>query len=242
MPCVLSSGSVQVELLVVGMSTSISSSMKPVVGYRSVWFEAWQPSQDVMSITFRQSSPDAQRAAVETLRRWAQGNSRLSLKYPERNIDYEVVIRSIPWERRYDRQLVDATVTFQLLTNRIISSTTPFTYANLAWAMLGSEFVTEDVDEATSFDSESSLRALFDAGTQFDGYRITYLRYPTIQISYMMSGSRGSSWSPTYTVALTSALASAISKGGDISAYLRAHADDDDGSGGTPTATPVPMS
>ena len=252
MACIVSSGSIQLELLVVGMSTSLTSSMQPVLGYRAQWFESWQPSQDTLSITFRQSTPEAHESAVATLRRWAQGNSRLSLKYPERNIDYEVIIRSIPWTRRYDTQLVDATVTFQPLTNRFIDSTSPFIYANLAWSMLGSEFITEDIDDISSFETETQVRALFASKTQFDGYDITYLSYPNIQIRYRMTivhegqglepDTVEQTWSSVYTVQLTTQLAGAISRGEDISAYLKAHADDDDTSGGTPTATPVPGS
>lgn len=235
MGCVLSSNDVAVELYVVAMSTSLSSSMQPVLGCRATWFEAWQPSQDTLSITFRQPSVDAQYSVISTLRRWAQGNSMLYLRYPERDIDYRVVIRSIPLRKRYDATMLDATVTFQPLTNRFIGSTVPYVYTDMAYAMLGSEFITDTVDDAISFDTEQQIRNLFTQNAQFDGYRITYLNYPNIQIQFRRTDNDGrEQWSSVYTVKMTQDLAQRLARGDDIQAYLKANQ-----SASIPIQTPV---
>ena len=235
MGCVLSSNDVAVELYVVAMSTSLSSSMQPVLGCRATWFEAWQPSQDTLSITFRQPSVDAQYSVISTLRRWAQGNSMLYLRYPERDIDYRVVIRSIPLRKRYDATMLDATVTFQPLTNRFIGSTVPYVYTDMAYAMLGSEFITDTVDDAISFDTEQQIRNLFTQNAQFDGYRITYLNYPNIQIQFRRTDNDGrEQWSSVYTVKMTQDLAQRLVRGDDIQAYLKANQ-----SASIPIQTPV---
>lgn len=222
MGCVLSSNDVAVELYVVAMSTSLSSSMQPVLGCKATWFEAWQPSQDTLSITFRQPSVDAQYSVISTLRRWAQGNSMLYLRYPERDIDYRVVIRSIPLRKRYDSTMLDATVTFQPLTNRFIGSTVPYVYTDMAYAMLGSEFITDTVDDALSFDTEQQIRNLFTQNAQFDGYRITYLNYPNIQIQFRRVDNDGrEQWSSVYTVKMTQDLAKHLANGDDIEWYLK---------------------
>lgn len=235
MGCVLSSNDVAVELYVVAMSTSLSSSMQPVLGCKATWFEAWQPSQDTLSITFRQPSVDAQYSVISTLRRWAQGNSMLYLRYPERDIDYRVVIRSIPLRKRYDSTMLDATVTFQPLTNRFIGSTVPYVYTDMAYAMLGSEFITDTVDDALSFDTEQQIRNLFTQNAQFDGYRITYLNYPNIQIQFRRVDNDGrEQWSSVYTVKMTQDLAQRLARGDDIQAYLKANQ-----SASIPVQTPV---
>ena len=235
MGCVLSSNGVSVELYVVAMSTSLSSSMQPVIGANSVWFESWQPSQDTLSITFRQPSVDAQYYVISTLRRWAQGNSMLYLRYPERDIDYRVVIRSIPLQKRYDATMLDATVTFQPMTNRFIGSTVPYVYTDMAYAMLGSEFITDTVDDALSFDTEQQIRNLFTQNNQFDGYRITYLNYPNIQIQFRRVDNDGrEQWSSVYTVKMTQDLAQRLARGDDIQAYLKANQ-----SASIPIQTPV---
>ncbi|WP_288923509.1 hypothetical protein [uncultured Bifidobacterium sp.] len=235
MGCVLSSNDVAVELYVVAMSTSLSSSMQPVLGCKATWFEAWQPSQDTLSITFRQPSVDAQYSVISTLRRWAQGNSMLYLRYPERDIDYRVVIRSIPLRKRYDATMLDATVTFQPLTNRFIGSTVPYVYTDMAYAMLGSEFITDTVDDALSFDTEQQIRNLFTQNAQFDGYRITYLNYPNIQIQFRRVDNDGrEQWSSVYTVKMTQDLAQRLARGDDIQAYLKANQ-----SASIPIQTPV---
>ena len=235
MGCVLSSNDVAVELYVVAMSTSLSSSMQPVLGCKATWFEAWQPSQDTLSITFRQPSVDAQYSVISTLRRWAQGNSMLYLRYPERDIDYRVVIRSIPLRKRYDATMLDATVTFQPLTNRFIGSTVPYVYTDMAYAMLGSEFITDTVDDALSFDTEQQIRNLFTQNAQFDGYQITYLNYPDIQIQFRIVDNDGrEQWSSVYTVKMTQDLAQRLARGDDIQAYLKANQ-----SASIPIQTPV---
>ena len=235
MGCVLSSNDVAVELYVVAMSTSLSSSMQPVLGCKATWFEAWQPSQDTLSITFRQPSVDAQYQVISTLRRWAQGNSMLYLRYPERDIDYRVVIRSIPLRKRYDATMLDATVTFQPLTNRFIGSTVPYVYTDMAYAMLGSEFITDTVDDALSFDTEQQLRNLFTQNAQFDGYRIAYLNYPNVQIQIRRTNKDGLvTWSNAYTVRMTQSLAKHLANGDDIEWYLRGAQLDD-----VPVQTPV---
>lgn len=235
MGCVLSSNDVAVELYVVAMSTSLSSSMQPVLGCKATWFEAWQPSQDTLSITFRQPSVDAQYQVISTLRRWAQGNSMLYLRYPERDIDYRVVIRSIPLRKRYDATMLDATVTFQPLTNRFIGSTVPYVYTDMAYAMLGSEFITDTVDDAISFDTEQQIRNLFTQNAQFDGYQITYLNYPDIQIQFRIVDNDGrEQWSSVYTVKMTQDLAQKLARGDDIQAYLKANQ-----SASIPIQTPV---
>ena len=235
MGCVLSSNDLAVELYVVAMSTSLSSSMQPVIGANSVWFESWQPSQDTLSITFRQPSVDAQYQVISTLRRWAQGNSLLYLRYPERDIDYRVVIRSIPLRKRYDATMLDATVTFQPLTNRFIGSTVPYVYTDMAYAMLGSEFITDTVDDAISFDTEQQIRNLFTQNAQFDGYQITYLNYPDIQIQFRIVDNDGrEQWSSVYTVKMTQDLAQKLARGDDIQAYLKANQ-----SASIPIQTPV---
>ena len=235
MGCVLSSNDVAVELYVVAMSTSLSSSMQPVLGYKATWFEAWQPSQDTLSITFRQPSVDAQYSVISTLRRWAQGNSMLYLRYPERDIDYRVVIRSIPLRKRYDATMLDATVTFQPMTNRFIGSTVPYVYTDMAYAMLGSEFITDTVDDALSFDTEQQIRNLFTQNVQFDGYRIAYLNYPDIQIQFRIVDNDGrEQWSSVYTVKMTQDLAQRLARGDDIQAYLKANQ-----SASIPIQTPV---
>lgn len=235
MGCVLSSNDVAVELYVVAMSTSLSSSMQPVLGCKATWFEAWQPSQDTLSITFRQPSVDAQYSVISTLRRWAQGNSMLYLRYPERDIDYRVVIRSIPLRKRYDATMLDATVTFQPLTNRFIGSTVPYVYTDMAYAMLGSEFITDTVDDAISFDTEQQIRNLFTQNAQFDGYQITYLNYPDIQIQFRIVDNDGrEQWSSVYTVKMTQDLAQRLARGDDIQAYLKANQ-----SASIPIQTPV---
>ena len=235
MGCVLSSNDVAVELYVVAMSTSLSSSMQPVLGCKATWFEAWQPSQDTLSITFRQPSVDAQYQVISTLRRWAQGNSMLYLRYPERDIDYRVVIRSIPLRKRYDATMLDATVTFQPLTNRFIGSTVPYVYTDMAYAMLGSEFITDTVDDALSFDTEQQIRNLFTQNAQFDGYQITYLNYPDIQIQFRIVDNDGrEQWSSVYTVKMTQDLAQRLARGDDIQAYLKANQ-----SASIPIQTPV---
>ena len=222
MGCVLSSNDVAVELYVVAMSTSLSSSMQPVLGYKATWFESWQPSQDTLSITFRQPSVDAQYQVISTLRRWAQGNSMLYLRYPERDIDYRVVIRSIPLRKRYDATMLDATVTFQPMTNRFIGSTVPYVYTDMAYAMLGSEFITDTVDDALSFDTEQQIRNLFTQNAQFDGYRIAYLNYPNVQIQIRKTNKDGSvRWSNAYTVKMTQGLAKHLANGDDIEWYLK---------------------
>ena len=235
MGCVLSSNDVAVELYVVAMSTALSSSMQPVLGYKATWFEAWQPSQDTLSITFRQPSVDAQYQVISTLRRWAQGNSMLYLRYPERDIDYRVVIRSIPLRKRYDATMLDATVTFQPMTNRFIGSTVPYVYTDMAYAMLGSEFITDTVDDAISFDTEQQIRNLFTQNAQFDGYQITYLNYPDIQIQFRIVDNDGrEQWSSVYTVKMTQDLAQRLARGDDIQAYLKANQ-----SASIPIQTPV---
>ena len=235
MGCVLSSNDVAVELYVVAMSTALSSSMQPVLGYKATWFEAWQPSQDTLSITFRQPSVDAQYQVISTLRRWAQGNSMLYLRYPERDIDYRVVIRSIPLRKRYDATMLDATVTFQPMTNRFIGSTVPYVYTDMAYAMLGSEFITDTVDDAISFDTEQQIRNLFTQNAQFDGYQITYLNYPDIQIQFRIVDNDGrEQWSSVYTVKMTQDLAQKLARGDDIQAYLKANQ-----SASIPIQTPV---
>lgn len=238
MGCVLSSNDLAVELYVVAMSASLSSSMQPVIGANSVWFESWQPSQDVLSITFRQPSVDAQYSVISTLRRWAQGNSLLYLRYPERDIDYRVVIRSVPLQKRYDSTMLDATVTFQPMTNRFIGSTVPYVYTDMAYAMLGSEFITDTVDDALSFDTEQQIRNLFTQNAQFDGYRITYLNYPNIQIQFRRVDNDGrEQWSSVYTVKMTQDLAQRLARGDDIQAYLKANQ-----SASIPIQTPVTSS
>lgn len=235
MGCVLSSNDLAVELYVVAMSTSLSSSMQPVIGANSVWFESWQPSQDALSITFRQPSVDAQYQVISTLRRWAQGNSMLYLRYPERDIDYRVVIRSIPLRKRYDSTMLDATVTFQPMTNRFIGFTVPYVYTDMAYAMLGSEFITDTVDDALSFDTEQQIRNLFTQNAQFDGYRIAYLNYPNVQIQIRRTNKDGSvTWSNAYTVRMTHSLARHLANGDDIEWYLRGAQLDD-----VPVQTPV---
>ena len=131
--------------------------------------------------------------------------------------------------------MLDATVTFQPLTNRFIESTVPYVYTDMAYAMLGSEFITDTVDDALSFDTEQQIRNLFTQNVQFDGYRIAYLNYPNVQIQIRRTNKDGSvTWSNAYTVRMNQNLARHLANGDDIEWYLRGAQLDD-----VPVQTPV---
>lgn len=147
MSCFLTSGQTQVEVGVISWSTTLRSSMTPLYSQSHTWFQAWAPNQDSLQMTFRQSSPDAQRVFVSTLFFWSKNHSTIRIEWPERNMDYQAIVAGSPQRVDFDVVMNDISVTFLLLTNKFIQSQAPVAISDNVLSMLGDKFVSKSLDD-----------------------------------------------------------------------------------------------
>lgn len=204
----------EVELLVINLSMPFSSSMSAIKSRDASWFEAWQPSQDSLSLTFRQQSIADQMMTIQILQRWCKLGTMLHIAYPERDIDYDCVIDSCPLELDYSAVMKDCTVHLTLLTNSFIQSMESFQYSPVA-ARFFDQDIEQSADTVPSVNGKtdttlSSVDAMFrDKPSSISGYDISYGAYPYITVT-----KKG--WQCKYSVKLDDKLRVSLVRGDDI--------------------------
>lgn len=186
MACILSSSKVWLELLVRSWNTTLQSSASPIYAQNHTWFEAWKPAQDGLSVVIRQPSVKAQYYALMCLQRWMQGNEILHLNWPERNIDYDVVITSATLQKDYDTIMQDVTIQFFCLTNAFQNVRTSFSYSSTALDMYLTDLIDVDIDEVSTIEKARQEQKEIDSAiqnkSQFKGSQITYNRDGTVTV------------------------------------------------------------
>lgn len=215
MSCIIYSDDLFLEVLPIAFTTTLSSSASPMHANNAEWFEAWNPSQDKLSITIRMQSRDAQNNVIWTLQRWARNSTILRISYPERNFDYRCVIESCPLSWQYDTVVKDFTVSFFLLTNSFIDSQTTFQYSDVASALFDNDYLSDDIYDAigTITDiNDASVKEMYDKQQQFSGYKISYLSWPYVSI-----WKKG--WPYKYTVVMNADFVKCLTTGQDVLMY-----------------------
>lgn len=186
MACILSSSKVWLELLVRSWNTTLQSSASPIYAQNHTWFEAWKPAQDGLSVVIRQPSVKAQYYALMCLQRWMQGNEILHLNWPERNIDYDVVITSATLQKDYDTIMQDVTIQFFCLTNAFQNVRTSFSYSSTALDMYLTDLIDVDIDEVSAIEKARQEQKEIDSAiqnkSQFNGSQITYNSDGTVTV------------------------------------------------------------
>lgn len=208
MTCFLTGGNVQVEVGVVSWSTSLRSSMTPMYTQGHTWFQAWNPSNDSLSMTLRQNSRTAQKALSSTLFAWMKMNTEVTIDWYERNMHYTAIVASAPQRDDYNVVMNDINVTFLLVTNRFIDSIAPFTISNKVMEILGGDFVDKTVDDLLqehAIDEEKEedakkkaaadknkkngwspvVQKAHDSNQQWEGYKVVYHDDGTATFSYV---------------------------------------------------------
>lgn len=215
MACIIYSDTMFLEVLPIAFETSLSSSVSAIHANSAEWFEAWNPSQDSLSITVRMPSLDAQKNAIFVLQRWASENAMLRIVYPERNFDWRCVIESCPLQLDYSVPMKDFTVSFFLLTNSFIASQTSFVYSDVASALFTNDYIQDDIydsiGEITTVTDET-VKKLYDSQTQFDGVKLSYSSWPYVTVT-------SSRWAYSYTIVFSKDLVKCLSGGQDILMY-----------------------
>ena len=215
MSCMIYSDYNMLEVLPIAFSTTLSSSVSVMHASNAEWFEAWNPSQDSLSITVRMQNPDAQMNAIWVLQKWAQENAMLRIVYPERNFDWRCTIESCPLSLDYSVVMKDFTVTFFLLTNSFLTAQQTYQYSDVANALFTNDYIREDIYDSigTVTDiNDSSIRDMYDARQSFSGYDVSYTTWPYVTIT-------AKRWAYIYTLVFTKDLANILASGQDVLMY-----------------------
>lgn len=244
MACILYSSTTQLELYVIAWSTSLTSSMSPVIAQRHTWFQSWNPAHDSMQLTIRQGPQSAQKAASSLLQQWMRTNEVLTLSWPERNMSYKCTVASAPYVERYDTPVTDLTVQLFLVTNLIMSQTAAVSISDNVTGMLGTNLVTGTIQDELDRLTAEEKAALADQAkrhnTQWAGYKVQYNNDGTATVTVytaqhgilgnIIGGNDGNMITTNvkrqYVVSLTGEFVQAMNTGSDsvIQFYLRTNA------------------
>jgi hypothetical protein len=223
MACILSSSKVWLELLVRSWNTTLQSSASPIYAQNHTWFEAWKPAQDGLSVVIRQPSVKAQYYALMCLQRWMQGNEILHLNWPERNIDYDVVITSATLQKDYDTIMQDVTVQFFCLTNAFQDTRVSFSYSSTALDMYLTDLIDVDIDGVSAAEKakqeQSEVDSFIANRKQFKNTVVTFNKDGSINIDVKVKMSYYAT-TYRYRLFLTYDMMKHLEKGDNTKTYL----------------------
>lgn len=178
MSCSVYSSNNLLELYVTSWSTTLRSSMSPIIAQKNTWFESWTPDQETITMTIRQGDQDAQHKANTLLQFWQWNNTIVTLYWPERNMLYSVTVASAPYTEDYRNVVTDLTVTFNLITNMLFGYTVQPSISSNITGMISADLVDTTIESEVNRLNQASIQEYLSniarSRKQWRGYHVTY--------------------------------------------------------------------